>query len=115
VTGCSECHALMRAVRRTYAVIALLVLVSTIPACALAPHTLRLEAEHVSHPLAGWPVSGHNTEDAVTQASALLHWRAGPAYFDAGIGRNLRGANGGGFYGPAITGTVRAGLEVPLR
>lgn len=89
----------------------LLLLVCLLTGCAAAP-TLRVELEHISHPLAGWPVERQKwSEDDVTQANALLHWERGGWYADAGIGYNLQGRNGGGFYGPALTGTVRAGKE----
>jgi hypothetical protein len=71
----------------------------------------RLEVEHVSHPLAGQPFGPRTDEDALTQAHALASWRRGVGYVEAGIGWNLRGEGGGGFYGPALTGTVRAGVE----
>ena len=78
--------------------------------------SLKLEAEHVSHPGDGWPFEKQKwSEDGLTQASMLLHWHRGQAYLDAGIGYNLQGNNGGGFYGSPVTGTVRLGYEVPLR
>lgn len=75
------------------------------------------EFEHVSHPLAGWPCeSQHLTEDGVTQVNGLIRWRTATGeYFDAGLGYNLKGRNGGGFYGPALTGTVRFGKEWRIR
>jgi hypothetical protein len=80
--------------------------------CACATPTLRIEAEHVSHPLAGWPCEPqHLSEDDVTQANVLLHWQRRGWYADAGLGWNLQGNGGGGFYGPALTGTVRVGRE----
>ncbi len=83
--------------------------------CALLPASLKFEAEHTSHPTVGWPTGGFGDEDVLNTASALLHWRGGVGYVDAGLGRNLRGANGGGVYGPSLIGTVRVGVEVPLR
>lgn len=71
--------------------------------------SVKIEAEHVSHPLAGWPVSDRHTEDSLTQANVLLSWQRKGWYVDAGIGENLD--RSGGFYGPALTGTVRAGRE----
>ena len=75
------------------------------------------ELEHVSHPLVGWPVSNRLDEDALTQANLLLRWKFDHdrGYVDAGFGLNLQGNNGGGFYGPALTGTLRLGYEIPLR
>ena len=76
----------------------------------------RVELEHVSHPFAGWPVERQcGSEDGVTQASAILGWKRGGAYVEAGMGYNLEGKNGGGFYGPAVTGTVRAGYQVDFK
>jgi hypothetical protein len=74
-----------------------------------------LEAEHVSHPTAGWPCEPQKlSEDDLTQASALLRWRRGHWYVDAGLGYKLQGRNGGGVWGPAVTGTVRVGREFSI-
>lgn len=111
---------------------AVMLLLTTCVGCA-AP-TLLTEVEHVSHPLAGWPVEKQheygvaltqyvgpsvyqvstyrmNREDELTQLNALLHWEGAGWYADAGLGYKLHGRNGGGFYGPAMTGTVRVGKE----
>jgi hypothetical protein len=74
-----------------------------------ASTSLQVEVEHVSHPTDGWPFGSRYEEDGLTQASVLAGWRFGRTYIDAGVGANLRGRNGGGFYGSPITGTVRAG------
>lgn len=96
--------------------LAVVLIVHAVSGCAsLAPASTKLEFEHVSHPLAGWPVGARDQEDALTQANGLLVWRAERAYVEAGLGYNLRGRDGGGIYGPTLTGTVRAGMEIPLR
>lgn len=84
--------------------------------CALAPATVRLEYEHVSHPLAGWPCERQGTtEDVLNQVNAIARYEIRGAYVDLGLGRNLQGQHGGGFYGPVLTGTVRAGYEWRLK
>ena len=73
--------------------------------------TVRVEAEHISHPFAGWPVGPKDQEDGVSVANVLLEWgnaSQGP-YLDLGLGQNLQGADGGGFYGPSLTAVARAG------
>jgi hypothetical protein len=81
-------------------------------ACTALPSGARLEVEHVSHPLAGWPVSAKNTEDGLSQANAILRWQRGRTYVEQGLGYNLKGENGGGFYGPELTYTARFGVEL---
>lgn len=80
--------------------------------CAALPDSARVEMEHVSHPLAGWPVSAKDTEDALNQANAILRWQRGRVYVEQGLGYNLKGENGGGFYGPELTYTGRVGFEI---
>ncbi len=87
--------------------VALLVLSAS--GCASA---LRVGVDHTSHPLAGWPVGHKGDEDTLTQVQAMLVWRKGLGYFEAGLGKSITNE---GFYGPSLTGTMRAGLEVPLR
>jgi hypothetical protein len=80
--------------------------------CAALPHALRVEAEHVSHPFAGWPCEKQSgSEDELNHVSLIGHWQWGGAYVDAGVGRKTHGRNGSGFYGPSFTGTVRIGYE----
>jgi hypothetical protein len=78
--------------------------------CAVMPDSTRLELEHVSHPLAGWPVSANNTEDGLSQVNLIGHWQSGRVYVEQGLGYNLQGENGGGFYGPELTYTGRIGV-----
>jgi hypothetical protein len=79
--------------------------------CAVMPDSTRLELEHVSHPLAGWPVSANNTEDGLSQLNVIGHWQSGRVYVEQGLGYNLQGENGGGFYGPGLTYTGRIGVQ----
>lgn len=88
----------------------------TLQACTtLAPSSYRVEVEHISHPLAGWPVSANNTEDGLSQANVIARWTHGRVYVENGLGYNLQGRNGGGFYGPALTYTGRIGVEFGKR
>lgn len=80
--------------------------------CSVLPDTARVEVEHISHPLAGWPVSADNAEDGLSQANVIARWQRGRVYVEHGIGMNLQGENGGGFYGPAMTYTGRVGIEL---
>lgn len=92
-------------------------------ACALAlaltgcaSTSILLEAEHVSHPLAGWPLEPQRwAEDELNQVNMLLRYKHHGWYAVGGIGYNLYGVHGSGFRGPALTGTVRIGYEIKLR
>lgn len=89
-------------------------LVLALSGCASA--SILLEAEHVSHPLAGWPVEPQrHAEDELNQVNALVKWQRRGWYVVGGVGYNLYGSDGAGFYGPALTGTVRIGYEIKLR
>lgn len=90
---------------------AMLIAIAALPACSVLPTSMRAEIEHVSHPMAGWPVSAENTEDGLSQANVIARWQRGRFYVENGLGYNLQGANGGGFYGPALTYTGRVGVE----
>jgi len=83
--------------------------------CAAMPDRAGLELEHVSHPLAGWPVSANNTEDGLSQVNAMLKWKRGRVYMEQGIGYNLQGRDGGGFYGPSLMYTGRIGVDLWCR
>lgn len=80
--------------------------------CSLAPTSVNAELEHVSHPLAGWPINASNNEDALTQANVIARWQTGRVYVEHGLGWNIQGENGGGFYGPGLTYTGRIGVEI---
>jgi hypothetical protein len=90
--------------------LALLIALS-MTACSVMPTSARMELEHVSHPLAGWPVSANNTEDGLSQLNVIGHWQSGRVYVEQGLGYNLQGENGGGFYGPGLTYTGRIGVQ----
>lgn len=93
--------------------LAVIAAAALLSACTtLPPDSLRAEAEHVSHPLAGWPVSASNTEDALTQVNVIGRWQRDRFYVEHGLGWNIQGANGGGFYGPGLTYTGRVGIEL---
>lgn len=92
--------------------IALLAAAIALTGCSVAPDSVSTELEHVSHPLAGWPVSASNTEDALTQVNIIARWQTGRLYVEHGIGWNVQGENGGGFYGPGLTYTGRVGVTL---
>ncbi|MEP7314257.1 MAG: hypothetical protein ABI859_16860 [Pseudomonadota bacterium] len=84
--------------------------------CAVLPNTLRAEWAHVSHPMAGWPFEPQSgSEDELNTVGVVGRWQFGHAYIDAGLAQKLQGRNANGFIGPALTGTVRAGVEIRLR
>lgn len=83
--------------------------------CSVLPDSAGLELEHVSHPMAGWPVSASNTEDGLSQVNAMLKWKRGRVYMEQGLGYNLQGRDGGGFIGPELTYTGRIGVELWCR
>lgn len=92
--------------------IAVLAAALALTGCVSAPHSVSTEIEHVSHPLAGWPVSASNTEDALSQANVIARWENGRVYVEHGLGYNLQGRDGGGFYGPGLTYTGRVGVKL---
>ena len=94
--------------------VSVLLMCSVLSACVTCPDTMRVEVEHVSHPFAGWPFGSRYEEDSLTQASVLAEWTSRDAYLDIGIGRNLLGQGGGGFYGPSLTAIARAGVVIKL-
>lgn len=91
----------------------ILVAAFAVSGCALIPDSAGCEVEHVSHPLAGWPVSARDTEDGLSQFNVYAKWQIGErGYLQRAVGWNLRGENGGGFYGPEWTYTARIGVEL---
>ncbi len=80
--------------------------------CAVMPTALLIEEEHVSHPLAGWPVGPASEEDALEQTNLLLEWTSPTTYVIVGVGYKHGDM---GFRGPRLTGTLRAGYRIPLR
>ena len=92
-------------------VLALGLVVLSMTGCA----TVRIEAEHISHPGAGWPFGPCDEEAQITQLNALLHWQRNGWYADAGVGVKVYERSQWGFVGPSVTGTVRVGYELVLR
>lgn len=92
---------------------AIILAAALLSACTtLQPDSVRAELDHISHPLAGWPVNASNNEDGLTQANVIARWQVNRVYVEHGLGWNLQGENGGGFYGPALTYTGRIGVEL---
>lgn len=87
----------------------------TLGGCSVMPDKAGITLDHISHPLAGWPVSASNTEDGLTQVNALVRWQKGRVYVESGLGYNIQGRDGGGFYGPAVTYTGRIGVDLWCR
>jgi|SRR6185369_5038451 len=84
--------------------------------CAAMPDRARVELSHDSHSTAG-AVGCHQqcAEDGLSRASLILKWQRGPVTIEMGEGWNLRGRNGGGFYGPGEVFTGRVGYEFNLK
>ena len=78
-------------------------------ACAVIPEGGRLGWSHISHPFAGPPFGPTNEEDSLDTIEMTGAWY-GPknTYVEIGLGYKL---SDGGFYGPKLTGIVRAGIE----
>ncbi len=74
--------------------------------------TVLIEAEHISHPGAGWPVGPASDESQLTQGNFILRWKKGAFYMDAGLGVKLYERHPRDFVGPKVTGTVRLGAEL---
>lgn len=91
------------------------VILATLSGCsALIPTGVRTELSHDSHATVGSVhcASGACTEDGLTRASVLLQWQHDGLLIEAGEGLNLRGRNGGGFYGPAEVFTGRVSYTI---
>jgi len=78
----------------------------------ILPDAIRSEVEHISHPLAGWPVSAKDTEDSLSTLNVVGRWTRGNFYVENGVGYKL---TDGGFYGPKVTFVSRVGYEWKLR
>lgn len=79
------------------------------------PDTARLSTAHYSHLSAGFPFGPKNEEDALTLLNMKGNWKCGSEFFEAGIGINIAGKNGGGFYGPSEVVGFEYGYEFSLR
>lgn len=81
--------------------------------CALTNHcdrtSIRLEYEHVSHPLAGRPFGPEREEDSLNHVGPIGRCDVGRVYTELTLGYKLAD---GGFYGPKLTGGVRVGVEL---
>jgi hypothetical protein len=80
--------------------------------CALIPNNVLLEQEHVSHPLAGWPVGPSSEEACLDQTSAIAEYTSTNAYLHVGVGYKTTDC---GFYGPRVTGTIRFGYKIRIK
>jgi hypothetical protein len=83
-------------------------LAASLTGCAAMPNAYYVETEHVSHPLAGWPVGSKDEEDSLNQLNVGAEWRNEGAYLQMSLGYVL---TDGGFYGPKLTATMRAGYK----
>ncbi len=77
---------------------------------------LKLEAEHISHPMAGYPVGPADQEDTLNQVNACLGKRARLGVRAMWYAEHCLGykVTDGGFYGPSLTYTGRTGIEIKL-
>lgn len=91
---------------RNLAILALLPLAG----CA----TAFIEAEHISHPGAGWPVGPADEEAQLTQVNAGLKFQRGQWYAAGALGVKVYERSQWDFVGPSVTGTVRVGREFSL-
>lgn len=80
--------------------------------CASLPDAVRLEWQHVSHPLAGPPFGPTTAEDSLDQLNALAKWQQDGWYYEAGFGWKV---TDGGMYGPRLMFTSRIGREIRVR
>lgn len=94
---------------RTLAIVAVALLLT---ACAAMPTAFYAETEHVSHPFAGPPFGPSNEEDALDQVNVGVEWRKGGAYLQTSLGYVTAD---GGFYGPPLTFTARAGYRIQIK
>ena len=100
--------------------IGLLLAALTLTGCAIAPDTLRIEGEHVSHLTQHF---GSDKTDFGYQAIALeLHWQRGHWFADVSEGVVVSGRDEkvsqqcyGALWGPREVFTARTGWEIPLK
>lgn len=79
---------------------------------AIIPNTAKLELEHVSHPMAGWPTGPKSQEDSLTQVNGIASWTISGIRVESGLGYSLLDK---GFYGPSLTYTGRISKEWRLK
>lgn len=108
------------------ALIALVLASCAMSGCAaLVPQSVGLEFEHISHPQVGWPVGQKyrdewygtvRAESEVNNVNLMGKYRGREGwYVDAGLGVNVFGNDGSGFFGPTVVGTLRAGWDFKVR
>lgn len=110
-------EAFQRRARLWVAAISAPVLLAALSGCsALMPTGLRIETSHNSHATVGTANCRERcAEDGLTLASALLQWQHKGLLIEAGEGVNLRGRDGGGFYGPREVFTGRVSYTFDFR
>lgn len=74
---------------------------------AIVPDAIRAEVEHISHPLAGFPLNA-DKEDAVSTVGVVARWTRGHFYVEQGLGYKI---DRSGFNGPDMTYAGRIGYE----
>lgn len=97
-------------IRKAYQCLPLLAILA-----GCAPNFVRLEADHVSHPFAGFPFGPADEEAQLTHVNALAEWQSGGWYLTAGVGVKVLERDQRDFVGPGLTGTVRAGYAWRVR
>jgi hypothetical protein len=90
----------------------------TLSGCALAPNTIRTEAEHISH--ASQHFGANRTNMGSESVNVIAQWRFGNAYIEAGEGYNLSPAErgkpcDGGLCGPREMFTAAVGYSFEVR
>lgn len=81
----------------------------------IEPNKVRVQTTHISHLTAGAPFGARSEEDGLTIVELTARWELKGAFVEVGEGYNVRGRNGGGFYGPAETTSLRLGYEWRLK
>jgi hypothetical protein len=75
--------------------------------CALKPTVVRTQLAHYSH----LSETRKSEEDGLSVLEVVARWEKGPAFIELGEGVNLKGRNGGGFYGPVEVTSFKLGWE----
>lgn len=90
----------------------LLGIATTLVLCTGCASTARVQIAHYSHSSAGAPFGPKSQEDGLTVLEVVGRWELPfGIYTEAGIGYNVKGRNGGGFYGPAEVTSLKIGKE----
>lgn len=92
---------------------AILLLALIVSGCALAPDTVRLQGEHVSH--ASQHMDGTNGHIGAELVGLVAHWQRGPVFLNVEESYNLSPADGhaciGGICGEREVFQAQAGYE----